>query len=274
VIAFDPVEGSEDGEHVFAMYGCREEQEGGMVTHLAETVRNLYVDPQRLRAVLLAALSDASEVAETAPIEEAIDRTLLAAIPAPGTHAVPHLDVARNELAEALAHVALPKIHGTVIPASRIRHKEIPTAPARGLDLLGLEESPLTAVITEVKASDEKASPPGVVGAGDTSLRGQFLSFLGDDDALLRELNWALKHAAGEYATLIASALLARVKGTLPLVAAPVLVRPSDCCGPGDFGTFREDPAQFDPARVRFLILVIDRSLEEVARAVYEEARR
>lgn len=274
MIVFDLVEGLNDGDHTFAVYDCRPQEEGGLVATLAQTIRDLYVDRDHLRDVLTAAMNDAGAVADAGPVEEAIQRTLAAAIPEPGTHPIPQLDVARNELAEAIAHLALPALHGTVIPAPRIRHKEVPDQPARGRDLLGLEETPLAAVIGEVKASDEANSPPGVVGAGDTSLRGQFLSFLAAKDALLTELNWALKHADPEHQMLIARAIVAYTAGNLPLCAAPVLVRPTARHGADDFGTFKDNPGQFAPASVRFSIFRVDGTLDGLAQAVYDEARR
>lgn len=273
MIAFELLEHANDGDHTFAVYDCRSGEGHDLVAVLAQTVRELYVKAARLREVLIAAMSETGAIVETGRIEEAIKRTLAAAIPKPGVHPIPQLDVARNELAEALTHLALPALHGTVIPAPRIENKEIPNAPARGLDLLGLEDPPLVAVISETKASDEAASPPAVVGSGDTSLRGQFMRFLGAEDRLLAELNFALKHAKAEHHLLIGRAVMAQVQGTLALVAAPVLVRPMDRRGASDFGTFREQPGEFAPARVRFYLLVLDGTLDDLARAVYERAR-
>jgi hypothetical protein len=274
VIVFDLAEHSNDGAHTFAVYDCRPQEEGGVVATLAKTIRDLYVDRDRLREVLTAAMNAAGAVADVGPLEEAIQRTLTAAIPEPGTHPIPHLDVARNELAEAIAHMALPDLYGTVIPAPRIRNKEVPNQPARGRDLLGLDVAPLTAVIGEVKASDEAHSPPGVVGVGDNSLRGQFENFLASKDALLTELNWALKHAGPEHKDLLARAILTHVAGVLPVCAAPVLIRPTARHGADDFGIFKNNPGQFAPACVRFSIFRVDGTLDELAQAVYDEARR
>jgi hypothetical protein len=272
MIAFELVEQANDGDHAFAVYECRT-GEDELVAVLARTIRELYVKTARLREILIAAMTETGAIVDTGSIEEAIERTLTAAIPKPGVHPVAHLDVARNELAEALAHLALTALHGTVIPAPRIENKEIPNAPARGLDLLGLEDPPLVAVISETKASDEAASPPAVVGSGNTSLRGQFLRFFGAQDRLLSELNFALKHAKAEHQLLIGRAIIAHVQGTLALVTAPVLVRPKNRRGTSDFGTFRENPGEFAPARVRFSLLVFDGTLDDLARVVYERAR-
>lgn len=273
MIVFDLVEVANDGDHSFAVYDCQSGEDGDLVDVLAETIRDLYVDPEHLRDVLIAAMNDADAVADGAAIEETINRTLTAAIPEPGTHPIPHLDVARNELAEALAHLAFAEVHGTVIPAARIRHKEVGGQPSRGRDLLGLEEEPLLALIAEIKASEEKASPPGVVANGESSLRGQFLGFFAVNDALLAELNSALKHTEPEHQTLVARAMLAHTAGSLHVCAAPVLVRPVAVRGEDDFGTFKENPGAFAPARVRFLVLTVDGALDELAKAVYERAR-
>jgi hypothetical protein len=136
-----------------------------------------------------------------------------------------------------------------------------------------VEEEPLLALIAEIKASEEKASPPAVVGSGDSSLRGQLLGFFAINDALLAELNWALKHTEPEHQILIARAMLAHTAGALPVCAAPVLVRPIDVRGPNDFGTFKENPGEFAPATVRFLVLTVDGALDELANAVYDKAR-
>lgn len=273
MIVFDEVERVQDGDHTFITYDCRAEDGEDMVTVLADFIRQLYVDPERLRDVLTAAMTDAVGVADPDAINEAVQRTLTAAVPAPGTHSIAHLDTARNELGEALTHLAFVHAHGTVVPASRIRNKEIPGQPSRGRDLLGLEADPLTAVIGEVKSSSHPASPPGVVGEGNDCLRSQFLALLGVPDAVLAELNWALKHSKDEDKPLISRAILAHVAMDLPLCAAPVLVRPAAQRGNNDFGTFRDDPGQFAPARVRFSVLTIDGILEDLANSVYTAAR-
>jgi hypothetical protein len=273
VIVFDEVERVQDGAHSFTIYDCRAEDGENMVAVLADFVRGLYVDPEKLRDVLIAAMTDATGVADPDAINEAVQRTLTAGVPQPGTHPKPHLDTARNELGEALTHLAFVHAHGTVVPASRIRNKEIGGQPSRGRDLLGLDEEPLTAVIGEVKSSSHEASPPGVVETGNDCLKAQFLAFLGAPDAVLTELNWAMKHAEEKDKALIGRAMLAHIANELPLCAAPVLVRPMERRGANDFGTFKDNPAQFAPAAVRFSILTIEGSLEELADAVYTAAR-
>jgi hypothetical protein len=94
-----------------------------------------------------------------------------------------------------------------------------------------------------------------------------------ESERLDAELNWALKHAPSEYKTLVARAILAHVAGELPVVVAPILVRPRERHGADDFGSFRDDPGQFAPANVRFCVLRIEGTLDDLAKAVYEKAR-
>jgi hypothetical protein len=261
------------GDHSFGVWDCRCSPGGNLVEELALVVRELYVDPPALLAALQTAVADAGGGASMVPLEEAIQRFAKAAIPAPGTHTVPQLDVARNELAEVLAVLALSATRGTVVPSSRIRNKEIGQAPSRGRDLLGIDAEPLMAVVGEVKASASKNSPPGVVDAGPQSMRAQLLTAGTDMDRLSAELNWAIKHAPSEHKTLVAQAMLAHVAGELPVVAAPILVRPADRHGADDFGAFLDNPSQFAPASVRFCLLRVEGSLDDLARDVYEQAR-
>lgn len=273
MIVFNEIERVQDGEHSFVIYDCQAGAGEDMVAVLADFIRQLYIEPERLRDVLTAAMTDVGAVANPDAITEAVQRILTVAIPEPGTHPIANLDVARNELGEALTHLAFVHAHGTVVPASRIRNKEVPGQPSRGRDLLGLDVDPLTAVIGEVKSSSHAASPPSVVDTGDDCLRAQFLAFLGVPDAVLAELNWALKHADDDQRLLIGRAIAAHIANSLPVCAAPVLVRPKDRLGADDFGTFKENPDDFNPAKIRFSILTIDGSLEDLATQVYEAAR-
>lgn len=258
--------------HCYTTCDCVAEN-GDLAGELAAVVRELYVETEKLESALKTASADLGSVADQAAIEAAIRRTVSAAIPPPGTHPVPQLDVARNELAEVVGMLALPALHGTVVPASRVRNKEVSGQPARGTDLLGLDDSPLMAVMGEVKASASTVSPPAVVGDGDRSMRAQLRAALDDKDRLLAELNWALKHAPDQHRALVAKALLAHTLDQLEITVAPVLVRPNDHAREQDYGVFRDDPDLFAPAPVRFCLIRLGEPLDELARAVYERAR-
>lgn len=242
---------------------------------LAKDVRELYVDPDALGQVLKDAMVGLERVADAEALEEAVDRIALAAIPEPGgTRAPAHLDVARNELAEVIAYRVLESVGGTTIPAKRVREKEIHSAPARGMDLLGLDLDPTMALVfSEVKASEDGTSPPPVVGSGTSSLHQQLRAFAQDKEKVIRELNWCLKHAPSNLRQTVARALLLFLQDAIELVVAPVLVRSRDACQLTDYGCFKDEPSEYSPARVRFYLVRLGGSIEGLAHEVYELAR-
>lgn len=277
MVAFQLLEEDTQNPHRFATYDCVASA-GDLVDELAERVRRLYVDPTELHDALAQAVSGLEDVADTERLHELLERVTTAVVPTPSTNPdMPaHLDLARNEIAEVIAYEAVEKIHGAVIPAERIREKEVPGLPTRGLDLLGLLPPPtLSLVVSEVKASSSAASPPGVVGSGKDSLHSQTKAMVQDLDRLLVELNWCLKHCRDdELRGLVAQAMLLISFGQLPIVAVPVLVRPADKQqSPSDYGCFRDDPSGYPPAAIQFCVARIEGTLEELAAAVYEKAR-
>jgi len=269
--AFD--ETSQNG-HTFSAHDCSGES-GDLAGELAEDVRELYVEPEELAQTLKDAMVGLDSVAETDSLSEVVDRVTAAAIPEPGTTLGPaHLDVARNELAEVIAYRVLESVSGTTIPAKRVREKEIHSAPARGMDLLGLDLDPgIALVISEVKASEDSDSPPSVVGVGKASLHEQLRAFLGDKAKIIRELNWCLKHAPAALRDAVARALLLFLKDAIDLVVAPVLVRSHGACQLTDYGCFKDEPAEYAPANVRFFLIRLEGSIEELAKEVYDRAR-
>lgn len=81
MIVFEEVERVQDGDHTFTVYDCRAEPGEDMVALLADFIRDLYVDPERLKDVLTAAMAEVSDVADPDAITEAVQRTLTAAVP-------------------------------------------------------------------------------------------------------------------------------------------------------------------------------------------------
>lgn len=262
-----------DETHVFEILSCEAPPEAELVAELADELRDLYSDHEELAERLKAQAPELEGVIDAPSLESVVDRVLKASIPEPGKHQIPNLDVARNELGELLAHLVLKSRFGTLVPASRIRHKEIPAAPARGLDLLGLEFGPLVGVVSEVKTSSQTTSPPDVVGKNEDCLRNQYVAFLADDDRILAELNRLFKEADEAAKGEIARAIALSVAGKLDLVVHPVLVRPAEHAAETDFGCFQDEPEQFAGRRIRFSVVSIDQPIEDLAKAVYERAR-
>jgi hypothetical protein len=274
VSRFNPRFAADEPPHEYHIVDC--DTQGSFVDEVAAFVRELYGPVDDLAGLLREASADLGPVAPDDELQQVVSRVLQATIPEPGTgpEEAPHLDVARNELAEVLAYLALTEIFGTVIPAPRVKYKEVGGLPSRGLDVLGLDEQPeMTLVISEVKASSEDAEPPGVVEYGQTTLRGQLRARLDDPDGLIAELSWVLRHCNSEHKTQLARALLQQTRGRLPIRIVPFLLRPQDMAAETDFGAFRTAPASFDPATIRFLVVGVPESIEETATAGYGAAR-
>jgi hypothetical protein len=264
----------ENGDHRFDAFDC-EAEVGDLAEELAALVRELYVDQAALRERMLEAADAVGDIAEIAEITRAVEAVTTAAIPEPGVRLEqPHLDTARNELGEVIAYAVLEGPRGAVMPAKRIREKEIPQLPSRGLDALAFQPGDeLRLLVAEVKTSDEEASPPRVVGQGESSLHAQTVKLVTDPARLLVELNWVFKHTTPEHELLVARAILLKTREQLPTMAVPVLVRPTrhhqdtDCC------VFETDPDSVAPAMIRFSVVRVGEALENLAAQVYRLAR-
>lgn len=183
-----------------------------------------------------------------------------------------HLQVPRNEVAEVLALYVLEHLHRFQVPASRIKNKEVPGSPSRGLDVLGITPSSAVA-LTEVKASSSKSSPPSVVHSAPDSMHTETLRRLNDPKSLLAELHWALKHAKESTRESAAkSLLLYSLPGPPTPVVAPVLVRAADTYQVNDYGNFRTPSTEFGKSPIQFVIIRLPVTLEEFANLVYTKA--
>ncbi len=152
---------------------------------------------------------------------EILVRLAEAAIPVPTGTEPPGLGLARNEIAEVLALSALEEIHGYVVPASRIKHKEAGSQPSRGVDVLALD-SESRVVICEVKLSTSHSSPPSVISTGALSMHGEMTKRLGSPNAILAELVWAMKHSSEPKQILVLKAMLRRIEqpSSIPIRAS------------------------------------------------------
>ncbi|GAA4533402.1 Hachiman antiphage defense system protein HamA [Nonomuraea ferruginea] len=243
----------------------------------AETVRQFYVEPDKLRDTLTGAMVGLDDIVDLRDIEALVNEVAEASIPRARQNPTrPHLDMARNETAEVLAHLVVERIHGSSVVASRIRNKEIPGQPTRGMDLLALARSDkqeLSLVCSEVKASNAASSPPAVVEQGDDCLKNQLKKIISDHTRILQELNWAIKHADDQDKPMVAKAILLWGCHKLPLIVLPVLMRTKETGKETDFGTFRTNPRELAPAAIKFCIAKISIPIEEFANLVYTRAR-
>jgi hypothetical protein len=169
----------------------------------------------------------------------------------------------------------LQTIFGSIIPASRIAHKEIPDQQARGVDVLALEALDAavpTLVIAEVKGSVQAKSPPAVVAGMVSKLK----SISSNRRLVIAELTWMRDNCEDDYAqecmTLCCRYLLGKVEPDM--VLTPILLRTASTSADTDRGEFRSSPDSFDHP-IRWISVVVDvEDLFDLARHVYAAARK
>ena len=254
----------------------------GLAPALAARIRGAYFDQraaeQRLReAAAELTIFDSSALIVTEPeIQSALEDELRAVLPAEWSGGRPkQTDTQRSELAEIIAATVMDEVFGTIVPASRIGHKEIPDQQTRGVDVIGLEGiegAVSTMVIAEVKGSCEAKSPPAVV----DGMAKKLVSVTTDRRQLTQELIWLRDNCKDEYAEVCAR-ICARYllrRSTPEIVLAPILLRTANTERPADHGKFAENSANFDYP-VRFISVIVNaEDLFDFAVAVYREARR
>lgn len=249
-------------------------------TELAPLIRTHYFDEEAARARLLrsarelALFSGESFEIDQKDVDAALTEELNALVPQKENgNRSEHLSVQRSEFGEIVATEVLKQIFGTTIPASRIKHKEIPDQQTRGADVIGLEDIAETApslILGEVKASQQQKSPPAVVAGMITKLG----DLLRNRRTLLQELCWLRDHAEDEYAAICARVHASFVlrKDHFQIVIAPILVRSADTHHKNDPGDFKNNPQRFGKS-VRWVSIVVDGDLAQVAQEVYRIAR-
>jgi hypothetical protein len=272
ILAFKEVEASTSGNHSYRCFDL--ESDDDLIAEVAAIVRDLYLDDLALQTTLRTAAQGLDDVCDESAIAAVIDTIADAVIPQIDRDAKQplHLQVPRNEVAEVLALYVLEHIHGFEVPASRIRNKEVPGLPSRGLDVLGLT-SVCAAVLTEVKASSSQASPPAVVHTASDSMLAETLRRLNDQKSLIAELYWALKHAKEDSRDHVAqSILLYALPGAPVPTVAPVLVRAAGTYKVTDYGKFQTPGTEFGDSSIRFVVVRLPGALEDFAERVYAKA--
>jgi hypothetical protein len=253
---------------------------GTFAKHLAPLIRAHYFDEAVARARLVRAAQElmqfsgkAFEIDQDA-VNEAMMEERDALLPEVQSGKRPeHLSVQRSEFGEILASEVLKQIFGTHIPASRIKHKEIPDQPTRGADVIGLEDiaaEKASLVLAEAKASQDRKSPPGVVADMITKLE----SLVTNRRTLIQELCWLRDHAEEEYAAICAKVYASYMlrKDYFQIVVSPILVRSAATHHQDDPGEFKSNPQRFGRA-VRWVSIVVDGDILQVAQEVYRIVR-
>ena len=279
---FEEVQRETSGAHTYVK--VKPANDPQYVRSIAKRVQSAYFDRQASRDQLIQAVAElrnfdgsAFEVSAE-DIETALAEELNAVIPQEWkteSKRLKQLDVQRSELAEIIAHEVLVTIFGTVIPASRIKNKEIPDQPTRGADLIGLDDidrNPVPVlVLSEVKGSGDAKSPPAVI----SGMREKLGELTTDRRNLLQELTWLRENSEDQYARRCGKlyAYFVLNRGPLRVTLAPVLLRTASTSKDGDPGVFIDDAESFG-CDVRFTSVILDvADLFDFAVEVYRLAR-
>lgn len=130
-------------------------------------------------------------------------------------------------------------------------------------------------MLGEAKASSQAACPPSVVDSAADCLRVQHLGHIEDFSTTLDKVKNASRHASSPVVAQslrIAAKLLELEDERASVVAASLTIRPTAATVPDDFGSFHASPGDFGPARVRFMLVKLPQSVDEIARRVGELA--
>jgi len=169
------------------------------------------------------------------------------------------LSVARSDFGETISYCLLEDYYSTRFGYKSIRDRELVQLPGRGIDAIGVEcldQERLHLVLGETKTSTDHRSPPQVVDSAPDSLRAQHRGHLSEIGITCRKV-WDAARRARDKETqelLIACALYLEEKrwDKLSLVAFSCLVRPRSLYKTTDYGSFRQNPDQFCPCKIRF----------------------
>lgn len=257
-------------EHVYRTY---------LIAREPDLLDRLALEYVHLRSALRVPLSnvliDGIEIVNEAELQRLLVRaTTPARRPGP-------LDIARADFGELLAYIALREMFGTRFGWLPLRDREVASQPARGMDLVGIEDDPNTPLITvimhETKVSEDTASPPQVVDSGDDCLRAQHLAYIGDSELAARHILDAARRAEDEDVRdrLLLAGLYVQSdrRDRLRLIASSSLVRSLSVYRPSDYGSFRSTPQRYLPLPIRFLIICTADAVSAVVTAWYERVR-
>ncbi len=181
-----------------------------------------------------------------------------------------NFNVVRSDFGELLCYLLLERDYHTLFGAKSIMYRELRDLPGRGIDAIGVEKQDrLTLVLCEVKVSDEQLSPPRIVDYTDDSLSKQqryHLTHLleATKDKIWRVANRTRDEECAELLTAAAMYLEEGRLDKLHIVACNVLIRPKTKHKQNDFGSFRKNPVQYDPAKIRFLIACVPDNIDDM----------
>lgn len=187
------------------------------------------------------------------------------------------LDTIRSDFGELVGYMVLESNFGTLIPWKPISQREIAEKTARGIDVVGIENGSsgkLRLVLAEVKASDEQNAVPSVVDKNDDSLNKTLLGHIKNRvNTTAKLFDIARKVANSEHSRLLFKAILLweKEKWTdLDVVCCALLVRQKQLFDVQNFGALHKSCDGLRPACVRFLIVALPGSIDEITNSFHK----
>ncbi len=193
----------------------------------------------------------------------------------------------RSKLPELIAKDFLIKNHNVKFSSRVSLEEEDPDMPKRGIDNFGFifdnENGKISLkyiVACEVKASDDKSSPPAVVDSSKDSLFNSLKSITSLDERFCKAIaNCIDRLPQGEYVELIASIAvdlerennLDGVKNKI--IAAPFMIRTKQHWTEKDYGKFKSHYNEINCSNIAYYIIVLDYDLVKFSDEVYKKLR-
>ncbi|MFH1468766.1 MAG: hypothetical protein ABIO70_30540 [Pseudomonadota bacterium] len=162
-----------------------------------------------------------------------------------------------------------------VLPYPRVFHKDTPSTQHHGIDLLGYFEAEhaFVLVVCEVMASAEERHPPSTVRQHWRQMVAETLDAPTPSRRLAADLDTLIDESGDEHQAVLAGFLVALLEDRLgqeehPVLALPILVRPSAIWSDDDRGPFARGREKLDrlaiPARLWFAGVELDRRFSEL----------
>lgn len=261
------------GENHYRIYTLSEDDMDVWLEMLADEYIRLRTGKQK---ALEKISTEGIDIVDTSLVESRLrsfeKRRLQASVPRyqPG-----NFSVLRSDFGELLNYVLLEDYYRTVIFKKSIESRRATYQIERGIDAIGVESKiPIELIISEVKVSDENASPPQVVDRQQKDcLRIQHLHHITkrlEIDGTFDKIADLFKNVAdketAQFLKQVEWYLFQEDWRSLHYVACSALVRPQDKYSKQDFGSFQSRPGDYAPAYIRFLIISVPYDIDTMVR--------
>jgi len=200
----------------------------------------------------------------------------------------PWLKNTRIKFPEVLARDILKTLEKVEFACRISLEEEDPDMPKRGIDNFGFifkkhdGKISLDYIVScEVKASDDKESPPSVVHKSSDSMFKSLKNITLLDKRFRKAIASLIdKLSEGEYLELVCSVACDLEKNEnldgirKKIIAVPFLLRKKECWTENDFGKFATNHNEIECAAIRYYILTVNYDLGSFADEIYEELRK